>query len=901
MSDPRNRRWDLRRVFRLPSTRRRLHADVEAELAFHVQGRIEELMREGLSRADAEREARRRFGDYRRIEREVERVTVRADRRRTLRDRVDGVVADLRYATRSLARQPVYLGVVVLTLTLGVGATAAMFHAVDRVILHPLPYPDADRIIYLGTAWDKGRPTGALSAGRFQFFHDHSRIFDGLATLEPVDATLGDEDSGASLTGIRVTPEFLRVLGAKPTLGRGLAARDYEPSARPVVVLGHDLWAARFGADSGIVGRDVRLDGHVYSVVGVLPASFEVAELPGQTSPAFVLPLTFAPERLTDRGANYTAIGRLRRGLSRAQIADDIASTFAAFRRQFPELVEKSDAIVPMTFEQIFAPDLISQLWIMLGATVLVFLLACANVANIVYARALTRAREFAVRAALGAGRGRIVRQVLAEMLVLGVVSTVTAVATGLASVRGLVALASGALLRESQLRLDPRVVLATTIVAMAASLGIGLVVGLAATRAGFIRSLIGSTRTSGLGGGVAHRGARGVLIGLESAIAMVLLAGAGLLITSFVNVLRVDGGFRREGIYTASIARLPRKNVDVEEIRRFERRVLESLRATPGITSAAATATLPLRRGWNLPTTVEGHPDLSEGATEWRAISPGYLGMMDIHLVGGRDIGESDVAGSPPVALVSEAYAKKFLSDANPIGRRILVGCYKGCPERHPTPVEVVGIVRDLRDASLDQTRPRRTIWVARAQVDGGFLTMPAFVVRANDPVVAASALRRAIADADPRVAPPEIAAMTDIVSASLSWRRFSMVLMACFAGLALALTCVGIYGVASYAVSQRVQEIGLRMALGARPGGVIALVVRQGATPAAVGLVVGLGGALLLTRVLSKLLFGIGPRDPISLGAVTLLLLGVAIVASYVPARRAARVDPAGALRAD
>jgi predicted permease len=381
----------------------------------------------------------------------------------------------------------------------------------------------------------------------------------------------------------------------------------------------------------------------------------------------------------------------------------------------------------------------------------------------------------------------------------------------------------------------------------------------------------------------------------------MVLLAGAGLLITSFVKVLRVDGGFRREGVYTASIARAPGKHFDASDMRLFERRVLESLRATPGITGAAATATLPLQRGWNIPTTVDGRSDLSEGATEWRAISPGYLGMMDIRLVAGRDISESDVAGSPPVALVSEAYAKKFFNDGNPIGRRILIGCYKGCPDRHPTGFEVVGIVRDLRDASLDQTRPRRTIWVPRSQVDGGMLRMPAFVVRANDPSVAASALRHAIAGADQRVAPPEIAAMTDIVSASLSWRRFSMVLMACFAGLALILTCVGIYGVASYAVSQRIQEIGLRMALGARPAGVVALVVRQGATPAAVGLVVGLGGALLLTRVLSKLLFGIGPRDPVSLAVVTLVLFGVAITASYVPARRAARVDPAGALRAD
>jgi hypothetical protein len=273
----------------------------------------------------------------------------------------------------------------------------------------------------------------------------------------------------------------------------------------------------------------------------------------------------------------------------------------------------------------------------------------------------------------------------------------------------------------------------------------------------------------------------------------------------------------------------------------------------------------------------------------------------MDIPILAGRDLGEIDAATSPPVVLVSEAYVKRFFPGVNPIGQRILVGCYKGCPDRHPTAMEVVGVVRDLRDASLDQTRPRRTIWVSWVQAGGDMARVPAFVVRASDPAVAASALRRAIAEADPRMTSPEIMAMTDIVSASLSWRRFSTVLMGCFAGLALALTCVGIYGVAAYAVSQRVQEIGLRMALGARPASVVALVVRQGATPAALGLVVGMGLALYLTRVLSKLLFGVGPRDPVSFATVALVLLGVAVAASYVPARRAARVDPAGALRAE
>ena len=307
-------RWNLRRVFRLPSTRRRLHDDVEAELAFHLEGRVEELMRDGWTRAEAELEARRRFGDYARIESEVERMTLESERRRTVRDRIDGVIADLRYATRSLARQPVFAAVVIVTLTLGVGAASAMFHALDRVVLHPLPYPDADRIVYLGTRWGKERPVGALPPGRFQFFHDNSRIFDGLVTLRTFAAQLGDDDSGTPVEGARITPDFLNVLGAKPFLGRGLVARDYEAGAPPVAVLGHALWATRFGADPGIVGRAIRLDGRLYSVVGVLPASFEVVEVP--SPPAVVLPLVLSPSDLDPQGSE-------RRGNNRPAARND--------------------------------------------------------------------------------------------------------------------------------------------------------------------------------------------------------------------------------------------------------------------------------------------------------------------------------------------------------------------------------------------------------------------------------------------------------------------------------------------------------------------------------------------------------------------------------------------------
>ncbi|HEY4217121.1 MAG TPA: ABC transporter permease [Gemmatimonadaceae bacterium] len=895
MSKP--ERWNLRRVFRLPATRARVRADVDAELEFHIAGRIEELMAQGLSRTDAENEARRRLGDFANIEREVERVSRHTERRRTIGDHVEALVSDVRYAVRSLIRQPIFTAVVILTLTLGVGATSAIFHAVDRVVLHPLPYPNADRIAYLGTQWGKTPPIGAVAPRRFQFWHDNSRIFDALGVSTTIGPVVGD-DGGAPVEGIRVTQAFLRVVGAAPIIGRSLLARDYTADAAPVVLLGHSLWVSRFGGDRSVVGHTVRLDGTTYTVVGVLPASFEIAEL--ATPPAVVEPLVFSAKALEDVGANYTAVGLLRSGVSRKQIDDDVARMTANYRSAFPERIAKDEGdIVAMTYGQIFAPDLAPQLWIMLGATAFVFLLACANVANLVLARALTRQREFAVRAALGAGRSRIVRQIVVEMLLLGVASAAVAIPASLATVRGLVELAHRSLMRDSQLHVDTRVVVLTTLVAVGAAVLIGLVVAMATTSANFTRSLSGSARTNATGGSTSHRGVRGLLVGIESAIAVVLLAGAGLLISSFFNVLHVDGGFRREGVYTATVAHPPLDYKTHDASLRFAQQVLDNLRATPGIVDEAATVTLPLQRGTNMPTTVEGRNDLTEGASEWRAVSPSYFRTMDIRLVAGRDLSESDVAGTTPVVLVSESYVKRFFNGENPIGRRILVGCYKGCPRHAWEPArEIVGVVRDVRDMSLEQSAPRHTVWVPLAQItnDPG---VPAFVVRATDPSVAATALRRAIADAEPRMGMPDVAAMSDLVSASMSWRRFSTVLMVCFAALALVLTCVGIYGAASYAVSQRVREIGIRMALGARPHSVVALVVRQGVMPAAIGLCVGLPVALALSRVLKTLLFGVGPRDPMSFAAVAIVLLGVAIVASYVPARRAARVDPARTLR--
>jgi putative ABC transport system permease protein len=899
------REWrGLRRVFRIPLGWMGVKADVDAELNFHIEGRIEELMARGMARDEAEAETRRLFGDYARIESEVERIDRGMTRRRTFAERAEALLADVRYAVRTLARQPVFAGVVILTLTLGIGATTAIFHVVDRVVLHPLPYPDPQRIVYMGWSWGgKGGYAGALSPRKFMFFHDQSRIFDGLVASRGISGTLGETSSGASVRGLRVTGDFFRVLKVQPARGRAFIREEFAPGAPTVAIIGNALWTTHFGGDPNVIGRVFRLDDRPYTIVGVMPESFELAE--ETESSGLIVPLRFTEDDLADTGNNYLVIGRLRNGVTEPQAKQDLELAFARYRAAFPDLVKKDDfGPVLFTYRSLFVSGLEPVLWILFAATLFVLLLGCANVANLLLARALSRQREFAVRTALGAGRGRIVRQVVVEALLLGVVSAVIASGVSLAGVRALTALAHGSLIRSTQLAVDQRTLWFTTLIAVAASIGIGLAAAIPATRIDLARNL-----TEGARGGSPsrrQRGLRNALVATESAIAMLLLAGAGLLIASFAKMRAVDPGFVRDGIVTARVAHVPAGYDSVSAIIEFERRVLERLRATPGIASAGATSSLPLVRGWNTVMTLDGNIDASEGGLEWRAVSSGYLRTFGIQLLRGRDFNDADSRSAPAVVIVSKSFADRWWPGENPIGRRIWIGRFRGTQGRAGPgdPVrEIVGVVPDMKDMALDQLRPRHTVWVPQAQMQSDFALLPAFAVRATDTRAAASALRNAITDADASMGVPDISTMSDILvsSASYQQRWFTLVLMSLFAAVALGLTSVGIYGVVSYSVARRVHEIGVRMALGARPSSVVGLVVRQGMGPVVLGLAVGFVAALALSRLLTKMLFGVSPHDPRTFVVVAVVLMAVALLASYLPARRATRVDPLTALRAE
>ncbi|MEP6495422.1 MAG: ABC transporter permease [bacterium] len=900
-----NRRdWPgLRRVFRLPLGKRRVRADVDAELDFHIQGRIEQLMAGGMSRDHAEAETRRLFGDYTRIEAEMEHIDSAMNRRRSFIERAEALAADIKYAARALWLQPVFSSIVILTLTIGIGATTAIFHVVDRAVLRPLPYPEPENIVYLGWSFGtgKGSGTGAISPRKFVFWHAQSRVFDGLAATRAFGGTLGSGPTATSVQGLRVTDDFFRVVGIHPSRGRAFNTEDFAAGAPAVVILGHSVWMTRFGGDSAIIGRVIRIDDTPYTVIGLMSASFELAEQTDWSQ--FLAPLRFTDEDLADGGNNYMTMGRLRRGNTPAQVAQDMALVFDRFRAVYPEINKQPDrGMVARRYNELFLGGLEPVLWILLGATLFVLLLACANVATLLLSRMLSRQREFAVRTALGAERGRIVRQVLMEALVLGLVSAVLASAASVVSVRALTSLVPGGILREGQLGIDLRVVLYTTLIGVVASLGIGLGVALPATRIDLARSLGEATRSGS--GSRRQRAFRNALVATESAVAMLLLSAAGLLIASFASILRVDPGFARDGIVTARVARAPAGYDSAAAVNEFQRRVLERLRGTPGVASAASASSLPLQRGWNLTMTLVGNDDATEGGLEWRAASGGYFQTFGIPILQGRGLSDADIQGGQPVVVVSESFAKAYWPNENPLGRRIWVGKYKGKamgPGFVEPAREIVGVVPDMKDMSLDQLRVRHTVWIPIAQTPRALVRLPVFVVRTTDANAAATALRGAIAEVDPRMPRADVTSMNDVASGSLVMRRFSVVLMSIFAALALGLTSVGIYGVVRYSVERRVHEIGVRMALGARPGTVVRLMVGQGIRPVMIGLLVGLGAFLALSRVLGQMLFRVSPHDPLTLVAVSAVLAGVATLASYLPARRATRIDPLAALRSD
>ena len=882
--------------FRLRSTWQRdsISREMDAEFRFHIEQATERNIARGLSREAAHTEALRKFGGM-----SVHKETGADEYRHRW---LEEVLGDVRYAARTLRNHPRFTATTILTIAIAIAANTTVFSVVNGVLLRPLSLPEPDRLAYIGWDYGNGIRNTALSFFELSFVRERSKLFDGVMTYGTFERPIGGPDAFDMVQGFTVSKDFFRVTRVQPVLGRSFDDSEHRLGAADVALLGDALWRQRFAARLDVLGKTLELEGRSYTIIGVLPPGFK---LPRETSPDVLLPMHAEPNP-NDGGQNYLAFARLRRGVTFEQVAVDLSTLSRQIITEYPQVLAGTKkgtrltstvGFVRMDYSTAFVGGFQRTLWILLGAVGFVALIACANVANLLLVRAAGREREIAVRATLGAGRARIIRQLLVESVLLSVIAGLLGLVAGLWAVHGLLALAPSVLPRADEIGFDWRVALFTGGLSVSTGLVVGTIGALPGTRASLLGSLgRGNSR------GATNAGARvrEVLIAVETAIAVVLLAGAGLLIASFARLRAVDPGFAVSNVVVARFGRMP--VVYNEPGRRwdFERQLLAELRATRGIEAAASLANVPLQRGLNLPIAIEGRPDEFEGAMEWRAISDEYFKTFRIPVISGRDFSPADKDGAPRVTIINAATAQRYWPGENPLGKRIEIGRWQGkwIAPGFAGAAEVIGVVGDVRDNLASS--PKRTMYVPRAQWSD-MLSAPRLAIRTAQSAEVESLVAGAVQRVDARVKPPVFESMPSILEGSIAAQRFETTLLALFAATALLLTAIGIYGVVASAVSAREREIGIRMALGAQAGAVVRSIVRRGMVLVSAGAAIGLLGALASTRLIAAKLFGVTPTDARTLTTVLLVLIAVATLAAWIPARRATRVQPSDALRAD
>jgi putative ABC transport system permease protein len=863
-------------------------AELQHEIEIHIQQLTNESIAAGMTETEARAMALREFGRIDQIKEQCR------DTRRV--NWIQDFVQDLRYGVRILRQSPAFTGIAVITLALGIGANTAIFSLVNAVLLRSLPYRDAHQLVLMfDVPLNRPEALSTISYRDFAELRAQNHVFSEMAGNAFHDLTLTQAGEPAIVNTADVTPEIFAVLKAKPLLGRTLLPEDGKPGAAAVAVLSENLWRSRFGANPGLVGQSIALDMRSFTVVGILPASFRYPEgAPRQDVWISVIedPL-FGP--LTSRpGVRLLAvIGRLKPGVSVVKAQAEMDTLGARLAKEFA--AEDSGLTIRIQpYREAVVGNLKPALLIMLSAVALLLLIACANIANLLLAKATSRGREVAVRIALGASRARIVCQLLTESVLLGLLGGVAGVLLAVGAVRSLQSFLPTELVQISSIHVGVPVLVFALVLSLAAALTFGLAPALLATPSNLQTNLKeGGERTGQRGG----QHVRSFLAIAEISLAMVLLVAGGLLIRSFALVTSVNPGFDPNSVTEAEVS-LPQFQYSTpQQWTAFSKELLARLQAQPGFEDSALAAPLPMDRQGQAAFTfsIVGDPPLPPGKSttaDYTTASPGYFHVMRIPLLRGRFFSEQDSQSNPRVAIISETLARRYFPNQDPIGRQMRFGF----PPNGNVLREIVGVVGDVRDVALSK-KPGPMMYVpfAQAPLYGGEVVVRSSLSASS----LAAAIRQAVHSIDKDLPVTDVASFPDMLGQSVSRERFRTFLLGSFSAIALMLAAVGIFGVISYSTSQRTHEIGVRMALGAQRRDVLHLILGQGAKLALLGVGVGIVLAFLLTRLIASLLFSVSATDPLTFGAGAMVLLGIAVTACYIPARRAMQVDPMAALR--
>ncbi|HEV2147293.1 MAG TPA: ABC transporter permease [Longimicrobiaceae bacterium] len=891
----------IRRVFRFPSAEGRVAGEVEDEIEFHLEERARELVARGMDPAAARAEALREFGDVREARTALEEI----GRRRVRRARRTGWWSDLRqdvrYGARALLRSPGFTLVAVLTLALGIGATTAIYTVVDTVLLRPLGVADPDRLVVLrernrGDETSPLRQGGTVSPANFFDWEAQARSFSSLAyfTQWPLNLTGDGEPQEVQVQA--ASADLFSTLGVRPMLGRTFRPEEDDPEGEGigfggVAVLSHRLWQSRYGGDPDVLGKTIRVADLPLEVVGVMGPDFRMLG----HRPDLWMPLAIQPGNRTDMGRFLTAVGRLKPGIPLERAEEEMGAIARRLEEAYPDQNTGMGVTLMPAREQVVG-EVRPALLVLLAAVGMLLLIACTNVANLLLGRATARRQEIAVRLSLGATRARLVRQLLTESLVLSAVGGAIGLAAAALGTRVLVrSLPESVQLPQMEaVAVDARVLA----FALGVTLLTGILFGLAPALVSSRTDLQGSLRDGGRGstGGRAPMRLRGALVVAEVALALMLLVGAGLLLRSFQKLQAVDTGMNPAGVLTLRMSLGSEAYGSADAQRGFLARLLPALEALPGVQAVGTTSHLPLteegKMGHNAfradrPRPVQGRAT----SVDFRVAGGDYFRAQGVRLVRGRTFGPRDDPGAPTVFVINESLARTLFPGEDPVGKRLAYPWFEGDVEG-----EIVGVVEDVRETSV-AAEPAPALYRAFAQMPDADLVV--MIRTAGDPLALAGAAREAIRRLDPDLPVASVRTMASVVAGATARPRLSSYLLGGFAAVALLMAAIGLYGVIAYGVAQRRGEIGVRVALGADRAAILGLIVRQGMALTAAGLAVGLIGALALSRLLRSLLYGVTTTDAATFLAVPLVLAAVALLASYLPASRAARTDPATALR--